>query len=43
MPDIRQGDYDLVVAAAERLLPTDVTFLEFDASYKFLEGRVTNE
>jgi len=43
LPEITEPDYERVAEAIEGLLPSDITFDEFDAAYKFLEARATDE
>ncbi len=43
LPEITEPDYERVAEAIEGLLPSDITFDEFDVAYKFLEARATDE
>ncbi len=43
LPEITEPDYERVSERMSKLLVNDVTLDEFDAAYKFLEARATDE
>ena len=43
LPEISEPDYERVSERMSKLLVNDVTQAEFEAAYKFLEARATDE
>ncbi len=43
LPEITETDYERILEEAQCLLPSSDTHAEFEAAYKFLEARATDE